>query len=706
MSANLVVPHRFLRVDGMRRGLAGGGDGSHDGSGSAKQRSQSHGSILSVDVDDEDGGAVGSIVGGIEENAWMEGSRWVAPPSVTDYKDFFKGEMVRKFSMQGGSYPVKVHASDKKQMIFRCSTVPWKSHETKVRGQMKAAGEEYVKFSLKDATTCPFVVGFRKKEEKSKRAAGWYLTQYHEDHHEDCAMDDRKRRISVNAIRNAGVNAVDNYVPVKGGQRGSVAQLFEQANRQEGSGENHVHVGKWAARMLVQQASQGGMYDHLTNVTKLFSMIRHGRANDPEGIYILHVSPLSYDIPGVRKYVTSPYLTSHYVTSKFLTSLISLNLPSSLHSYSRGDAREIDFVYIMPAAAVKFFEHAGSCVVGSLDAAHRRTKEGGINFNFTYKTGSGENLPLIFGWAKTETMRMWEIVYGLFVKGKSWASVLRTDQHVGLVNMAALARQDALFARQKRLSKEAAVEAGRVGGPAGGAEGAGASGGSGEEEVPERDEEGRLTLKAALKEAGGELCKSCKSYPPDGKWIACGRGCLQWYCESKADCLSAQIRHSAMCRPVGKPFPGHRPNPQGTHNPAPLLAICGLHLLRNLKLENTEGKRLISNIANSTSERLLDFHLGDFENTFDKAKRDHVDKKKGDLAFIRLTDFLGEEETTYGEYTNNPSEQTNSADSLARGKDIVTALFHAGCFMQVADSRQVYIACILQPPRKKTVTCK
>jgi len=151
----------------MRRGPAGASDGSD--AGSVKQRSQSHGSILSVDVDDEDGGAVGPIVGGIEENAWMEGSRWVAPPSVTDYKDFFKGEMVRKFSMQGGSYPVKVYASDKKQMIFRCSTIPGKSHETKVREQMKAAGEDYVKFSLKGATTCPFVVGFRKKEETSKR---------------------------------------------------------------------------------------------------------------------------------------------------------------------------------------------------------------------------------------------------------------------------------------------------------------------------------------------------------------------------------------------------------------------------------------------------------------------------------------------------------------------------------------------------------
>ena len=347
-------------------GGGGGGDGNHDGNvNGGKPRSQSR---LSIDAADEDNGVVGPIVGGIEENAWQVGSRWVAPPSAAaDYKDFFKGEMARKFTLQGGLYPAKVHASDKQQMIFRCSTIPGKEHESKLRKEMKASGQEHAKFSLKDATTCPFVVGFRKKEEKVKRAAGWYLTQYHERHHEECAMDDRKRTISVNAFKMAGVKAIGNYVPLqgRGPVRGSTTQLLEQANRQEGDDNNHVQMKRWAARKIVRQASQGGMYDHLTNVTKLVSMIKHARANDPEGIYILHTTQLSYDIPGVRKYV---HLTSPHITSQLLT---SPPLPSSRHSYSRSDAREIDFVYVMPAAAVKFFEHAGSCLVGSLDAAHR-----------------------------------------------------------------------------------------------------------------------------------------------------------------------------------------------------------------------------------------------------------------------------------------------------------------------------------------------
>jgi len=105
VSADLVVRHRALRLDGMRRGS----DVSHDSS--VKQRSQSHASMSGdADVDDEDGGAVVPIVGGIGENTWRVGSRWVAPPSASDYKAYFKGEMARKFSLLGGTYPVKVHA--------------------------------------------------------------------------------------------------------------------------------------------------------------------------------------------------------------------------------------------------------------------------------------------------------------------------------------------------------------------------------------------------------------------------------------------------------------------------------------------------------------------------------------------------------------------------------------------------------------------
>jgi hypothetical protein len=113
----------------------------------------------------------------------------------------------------------------------------------------------------------------------------------------------------------------------------------------------------------------------------------------------------------------------------------------------------------------------------------------------------------------------------------------------------------------------------------------------------------------------------------------------------------------------------------------------------------------MSNIANATSELMLDFHLRKFKEKFgdDKAARLQQHGKLNFLCFLRLTEFLGPGETTFGGWTNNLSEVTNGADTLSRKKDVVSAMLTLGQRIESSITR-MHLAAVSEYRKGRQVT--
>ena len=255
--------------------------------------------------DDEDDRVV------IGVNEWVEGSKWEPPGGLT-FKDFASAQVAAKFAEKGGALTFYTRDSDSRRLVFRCTTIPPKSVEAKVQKESKKMNFDHNKFSLKDETTCKFVIRFAyHNADTGKRGSGnksgWYLKELCGEHSESCLKPTRKRSIKASAIVGVGNAVLQAHVPnpvqsSSGVARGGVRQLYQALASTEGE-TSDFHFTAYHVRKYVTVKALGGQFDHLTNMTKLVSLVEHARTHDKDGVYVVETSPLSYTIPGVKRYV-------------------------------------------------------------------------------------------------------------------------------------------------------------------------------------------------------------------------------------------------------------------------------------------------------------------------------------------------------------------------------------------------------------------
>jgi hypothetical protein len=309
--------------------------------------------------DDEDDRVV------IGVNEWVEGSKWEPPGGLT-FKDFASAQVAAKFAEKGGALTFYTRDSDSRRLVFRCTTIPPKSVEAKVQKESKKMNFDHNKFSLKDETTCKFVIRFAYHnavtgKRGSGNKSGWYLKELCGEHSEGCLKPTRKRSIKASAISAIDNDVLQSHVPNPVVGRGQATQLYRALEMNEGgTGGSNFHTTKSQVRKYVESKALGGQFDHLTNMTKLVSLVEHARMHDKDGVYVVETSPLTYNIPGVKKCV-HPTLRQILLSPNSLHSRVVFPAFFESHSPSRDDeARVVDFVFFMPSAAIKFCQHAGS----------------------------------------------------------------------------------------------------------------------------------------------------------------------------------------------------------------------------------------------------------------------------------------------------------------------------------------------------------
>jgi hypothetical protein len=581
-------------------------------------------------------------------NEWVKGARWCIPArsEATEFRQYALAEVAKRYSEAGGSLPVKVYRSDSARLEYRCSSIPNKATEKKTKVAMKDAGLDYEPFSL--STACKFCVKFNWYAQKTEmdKPSGWYLTELNEDHSPGCDRPERARQLNFKVIEAAELPALTTFsLPASGKASGAAGQLQEIASKSSAGAGFNVKVSQSHARKFVKRLKQGDGFDWLRSGSKLPALLLHAKEKDPNGRYVLETVPMTFDIAGVAK----------------------------------DRAREISFVFVCPSWSGEYLSKAGVSMSGAMDAAHRKNEAGGIDFNVTVKTGSGEGLVVAMGHGRVETVAFWEKVWYNLRRSGVWLSVLRTDEHEGLTRIWKECRLVALLEqeeRNKRREAEAALA------PVEGA------GGGAQVHAPLAPEvplpvplavPRKFTPRTFLGQADTDRhrCCICQGTPVDvdNKWEYCGVGCLKTFCENRTECLEARIRHRIHCRPTGgDPFPGRKPTEGMPYVSVPVPAGCALHVLRNARQENPEGKKLMTNICNATCQQTLDLHLDIWERTFGHDSAKYVRGKVSNFSYVHLLPYMGPGETTFGEVSSNLAEQTNAANTLAREKDMATSI--------------------------------
>jgi hypothetical protein len=102
--------------------------------------------------DEGDGVAIGV-------NELIIGCKW-EPVGGLSFKQYASARVADKFAEEGGALTFYARESDGKRFVFRCTTIPAKSVRSKMQKVSKEQDLGHNKLSMKDDSTCKFVVRF------------------------------------------------------------------------------------------------------------------------------------------------------------------------------------------------------------------------------------------------------------------------------------------------------------------------------------------------------------------------------------------------------------------------------------------------------------------------------------------------------------------------------------------------------------------